>query len=186
VNLSKRGKAPPGLMLTPLLDMFTIILIFLLVSMDGDMVEFKRGVADLPSSEARGKFKPAVNVDITPEGILVDPVPGLDDKDPEGNLMSWRAVIGLNQGIADPRYYAQEEIPELTALFEAHMAERKLRFEKLVRTASAKGQEPPKDEAPILLIQADAKMPYKTLYLVLQSASRAGFGKYRLATVQGQ
>ncbi len=185
MRAGKLNTKAPSLMLTPLLDMFTIILIFLLVSLDSDMAEFKRGVSELPSSDARGLFKPAVNVDITKVAVLVDPVPGVGDRDEKGEPIAWQVVAGLNDGIAHPSYYDKEEIPELTVLFEAHMSERRLRFEKRVRAAIEAGDEPPEHEDPILLIQADQALPYKTLYLVLQSASRAGFGKYRLATVQG-
>jgi len=173
----------PSLILTPLLDMFTIILIFLLVSLDADMAEFKRGLADLPKSEARGLFKPAVNVEITREAIRVDPVPGVNDRDENDRPIPWMIVVPLNDGEADERFVDGEEAPDLVALFEAHYAERKLRYEKRLQEA---GDKPiPPDEEPILLILADKTISYKTLYLVLKSAGKAGFGKYRLATVQG-
>ena len=59
-------KKPPGLMLTSLLDMFTIILIFLIVSFEAEDYDFKlNSDITLPESSARSVLKPAVDIAIT-------------------------------------------------------------------------------------------------------------------------
>ena len=71
----RRTKGKPKLMLTSLLDMFTIILLFLLVNFDSENTEFKKNDdAELPSSSARGVFKPAANVAVTLDGVVLYPV----------------------------------------------------------------------------------------------------------------
>ena len=40
------------------------------------------------------------------------------------------------------------------------------------------------DERGIILIQADKRLNYKTLYLVMKSAAKAGFFKYRLVIMK--
>ena len=62
-RLRRGGSKPPALMLTSLLDMFTIILIFLIVSFEADQKEFKlNSDLTLPESQARLELKPSVNL----------------------------------------------------------------------------------------------------------------------------
>ncbi len=63
------------LQLTSLLDMFTIILVFLMVSFQAADKDFvlKSGL-DLPVSAAKSPFKTAVNIAITLDGVYVDGV----------------------------------------------------------------------------------------------------------------
>lgn len=153
------GKAP-ALMLTSLLDMFTIILIFLIVSFEADdeKLELAPGI-ELPESSARIPLKPTVNVAITSDQILIE-----------------------NETIADlSRYVGQEEIPELSAaLKKIHDA----RYgQPPATTANDSADESAADEA-ILVVQSDKQIDYRTLYMVLRSAAQAGFFKYRLAMLK--
>lgn len=140
-----------SLQLTSLLDMFAILLVFLLVSFQADDKGFilHAGV-DLPASTAGSPLKPGVNVAITEEAVYV-----------EGYKVHY-----LQQGgrITD------EELKE-GRLEEVSRAIG-------VIWESKKGEE---DDDNIVLIQADQGLPYKTIHLVMRSAAHAGFYRFRLA-----
>ena len=142
-------------MLTSLLDMFTIILIFLIVSFEAEDQEFRLDPdVTLPESSARSIFKPAVNVTINPTQLLVEEQP----------------IATLDNGRFSDELY---EVNNIEALVDALSAER----EQLDLGPSGT------DEA-IVMVQADKDMDYETLYLVMRSSSVAGFARYRLAIMK--
>ena len=156
--LSRYKRKRPVLMLTSLLDMFTIILIFLIVSFEAEDFEFtlEEGLA-LPTSRARSVFKPAVNVAISTTAILVDQRPVLDLQNGE---------------LAATHLEADQIAPLVTALRE--------HAERLAREEAATGATAER----IIMLQADKALPYRTVYLVMRSARLAGFEKYRLAVMK--
>ncbi len=152
---------PPGLMLTSLLDMFTIILIFLIVSFEAEDYEFKLDPGlKLPESSANSVLKPAINLAITPDSLKIEN----------------EEIIKLDRGKFREQYYTKGEIPEVVE----HL--RKAHEDVLAREAA--GLLADDEDAAIVLIQADKSLDYKTLYLVMRSASVAGFDKYRLAIMK--
>lgn len=140
-----------SLQLTSLLDMFAILLVFLLVSFQADDKDFilHAGV-DLPASTAGSPLKSGVNVAITEEAIYV-----------EGYQVHYLQEGGR---ISD------EELKE-GRLEEVSRAIG-------VIWESKKGED---DDDNIVLIQADQGLPYKTIHLVMRSAADAGFYRFRLA-----
>ncbi len=159
---SMRGKKkPPGLMLTSLLDMFTIILIFLIVSFEAEEHEFALNEKlTLPESSARSAFKPAVNIAITSQGVEVDK----------------KLVVKMAPGGRfDPQMYADQVIEPLKDVLVR-------RYELLKLEAEYEGSTI--DERAIIIVQADRDMDYDTIYLVLRTAAQADFFKYRLAIMK--
>ena len=154
-SLMPRSSAPT-LMLTSLLDMFTIILIFLIVSFESEDQGFQLSdQVKLPESSARGELKQAVNVVITGESVLL------------GEKVVARLSTRRNVGDL-----GQDEIPDLVTALEA---EHERRF----------GDAPEGDEIDaVIVVQSDRKTDYRTLYAVLRSAATAGFFKYRLAVLK--
>ncbi|HJK90471.1 MAG TPA: biopolymer transporter ExbD [Polyangiaceae bacterium LLY-WYZ-15_(1-7)] len=149
----------PGLMLTSLLDMFTIILIFLIVSFDAESYDFRLAEdVTLPESATRTELTPAVNVAITRGRIVVE-----QDE-----------LLAIEEGRVRESDYDAGEIPELV---EALRAEYEARFGE---DATA----PDDVTEPIVVVQSDRSLDYRTLYVVLRSAATAGFFKYRLATMK--
>ena len=148
-------------MLTSLLDMFTIILIFLIVSFEAEDQNFKLDPAlKLPESSARSVFKPAVNIAVSSKGLSI-----------EG-----KEIVAFENGRFPDSYYEQDEVPELIEVLERYY-ERKFADATPEQLAS-------EEEGPIVAVQADKKMDYKTLFLVLKSCGKAGFVKYRLAVMK--
>ncbi len=163
--INKKMKAP-ALVLTPLLDMFTIILIFLIVSFEAEDYDFRLAKnVELPESSARSIFKPAVSVAISADEILVQN----------------HQVAKLDAGKATPEQHEAGEISELVAALDIVYRQKFGDDEDLVQPEyyEGSGAEEGEDEA-IILVQADKGLSYKTLYLVLRSAAQAGFLKYRL------
>lgn len=157
-----RGDDDEGLMLTPLLDMFTIILIFLIMSFEAQDKGFEPNKkVDLPKSRARSVFKPAVNIAITRDELLIEKEP----------------AVSLSDGRFEPKHYETEHIPPLVDELEKYYA-------AITEGEELEGREQPEADKPILLIQADRSIKYESLYLVLRSAALAGFVKYRLAILK--
>jgi biopolymer transport protein ExbD len=154
-----KSDKPPGLMLTSLLDMFTIILIFLIVSFEAEDQEFELNPdVDLPESSSRSVFKPAVNLTVTEDSVIV----------------SKSELIGIDDIQSKPEYFEQGQIPPLVDKLEDE-------YDAFLAKKQEEGEENP--EA-IMVVQADQSLSYDTLYLILRSASVAGFSKYRLATMK--
>lgn len=152
-----RSKSAPGLMLTSLLDMFTIILIFLIVNFQAEDHDFKlNDQIELPTSTSRSPFKPSTEVVITAEQIIVN-------RDPVYQLKA----DGLPQS-----YFDDGKIPALLTRLKSDFSD-----------VSEAQKRDPEVEA-IVLVQADKDLDYDTLYLVLRTASLAGFSKYRMATMK--
>jgi len=158
---------PPPLMLTSLLDMFTIILLFLIVSFEAEDYGFRLdSELTLPQSSSSAELKPAVNVSVNRDRVMV----------------SEKEVTRLRDGEASAAYHRQQRIPELV---EALRAEFEKRFgEKAVYGARLGDGERTGDNEPIVVLQADRELNYRTLYLILRSAAQAGFFKYRLAIIK--
>lgn len=69
----RRRRKAMNLQLTSLLDMFTIILVFLLESFQAQDESFTlQAGLDLPESTARNAFKKAVNIAVSPEAVFVE------------------------------------------------------------------------------------------------------------------
>lgn len=150
-----RRRRRPTLMLTSLLDMFTIILIFLIVSFEAEDYDFRLNPdLQLPESTARSLFKPAVNVAVTRAGVVV----------------LGEVIVPLTAGRARPSDYQAKQIPEVT--------------DALTRVLAAQAARVDDDEGPIVMLQADRDLDYETLYLVMRSARLAGYGKYRLTVMK--
>ncbi|MDF1562012.1 MAG: biopolymer transporter ExbD [Deltaproteobacteria bacterium] len=173
-----KKKKAPALMLTSLLDMFTIILIFLIVSFEAEDYDFKLNPdLTLPESSAQSVFKPAVNMSITPDAIIVE-----DKK-----------VYALQKGKATAEDYQAGQIDPVVEVLEAIFLEKnppggdQAADEEEDADPEAEAEDPATEEeeaGTIVLMQGDKNLDYQTLYLVMRSARIAGFSKYRLAIMK--
>ena len=144
-------------MLTSLLDMFTIILIFLIVSFDAEKKEFTlHDDVALPEAEDGVAIKPAANLVITPDAVI----------------MNGEAVVNLsNMMIPDSEFDAEGNISALAEglglISEVLKADR----ERIV----ASDEEPP--EEGVVMLQAHKDLPYRTIYEVMKTAQNSDFEK---------
>ncbi len=136
--------------LTSLLDMFTIILVFLMVSFQAEDKDFVLHAGlSLPVSDAKSPFKTGVNLALTQEAVLIEGKKvfklekggEVKDEDFDGGRIE-SVVQGINQAWAQLK---KEE-----------------------------------DEENIVVIQADKGLPYRTIHLVMRSAAHAGVFRFRL------
>ncbi|MFB6263507.1 MAG: ExbD/TolR family protein [Bradymonadaceae bacterium] len=110
------------LRLTPLLDMFTIVLIFLIASFQAEDKGFEpNDDVDLPKSRARAPFKPAVGVDITHDELLVEK----------------KKVAELEKGEFPASYTEKKRIPPLVRTLKAKYDRRKKHDKKPIMLVQA-------------------------------------------------
>jgi len=150
--------------ITPMMDMMTIILVFLLKTFSSttSTITFDQNL-QVPKSFTQLKPKEAVTVTVTKKIVLV-----------EGD-----AIAPINNGKVDPAVKRDGEngyyITPLVDILEKHARKEK-------KVAELTGQ---KFEAQLMLV-ADQTTPYRLLTEVLYSCGQAGYGNYRLLVLKSK
>ena len=150
--------------ITPMMDMMTIILVFLLKSFSSSTstINFDQNL-QIPKSITQLKPKLAVTVTVTKKVLLV-----------EGD-----GVAPINQGRIDPAMKRDGEngyyISPLVDLLEKHAKREK-------RVAELTGQ---KFEAQLMIV-ADQTTPYRLLTEIIYSCGQAGYANYRLLVLKAK
>jgi biopolymer transport protein ExbD len=150
--------------ITPMMDMMTIILVFLLKTFSSttSTITFDANL-QVPKSATQLKPKEAVSVTITKKIVLV-----------EGD-----AIAPINNGKVDPAVKRDGEngyyITPLVDVLEKHSRKEK-------KVAELTGQ---KFEAQLMLV-ADQTTPYRLLTEVLYSCGQAGYANYRLLVLKSK
>lgn len=139
-----------------MMDMFTIILVFLLksYSSEGVLVTPAEGL-HLPNSSTELRMKPALEIKISAKEIAVG-----------------HSVVGV---VSEEMQREDFAIP---GLVERLKKER----EKTSMLAASMGEEMKGD----LVIQGDRDMPYKLLTKVMYSCGQAGYSKQRFVVYQDE
>jgi biopolymer transport protein ExbD len=148
--------------ITPMMDMMTIILVFLLKNFSGStqMITLDQNL-QVPRSQTELRAKEAVPVTITKRVIIIEGEP----------------VAGVNNGKVDPSMKPEGENgyriePIVKILSSISNRER--------RVASLTGD----TFASELMIVADQSTPYRLLTEVLYSCGQAGYSNYRLVVLK--
>jgi biopolymer transport protein ExbD len=150
--------------ITPMMDMMTIILVFLLKSFSSttSTITFDSNL-QVPRSITELKPKMAVTVTVTKKVLLA-----------EGD-----AVAPVNNGRIDPTVKRDGEngyyITPLVDVLEKHARREK-------RVAELTGQ---KFEAQLMIV-ADQSTPYRLLTEVIYSCGQAGYANYRLLVLKAK
>ena len=150
--------------ITPMMDMMTIILVFLLktFSSSTSTITFDQNL-QVPKSITQLKPKEAVSVTITKKIVLV-----------EGD-----AIAPINNGKVDPAVKRDGEngyyITPLVDVLEKHSRKEK-------KVAELTGG---KFEAQLMIV-ADQTTPYRLLTEVLYSCGQAGYANYRLLVLKSK
>lgn len=144
--------------ITPMLDMMTIILVFLIKSFASSSSNVNVANLNLPHSTTKLDIQEALQLMVTPHEILVDQkvVTKLDGK---GNLQVDDLPDGATGYLVQPLYDALEE--------------RASYYKKIEEFGGAQfnGR---------VAIIADRSIAYRTLFKVLYTAGRAEFGSFKL------
>jgi len=148
------GRSP--VLLTPLVDMFTILLIFLLMSYStgGQLMYMAQNVL-MPESLSREQLEPAVEVAVATDRIYVDGEMIIDD------LTEW---------------YTEKKLI-MPVLYE-NLKLKALRFKRMEEEV------PLFHFAGKITVQADRAIPFHVLKKVLYTADRADFPQISLAVFQ--
>jgi biopolymer transport protein ExbD len=150
--------------ITPMMDMMTIILVFLLKSFtsSASTITFDSNL-QIPKSSTIAKQKIALSVTVTKKVILV-----------EGD-----AIAPVNLGKVDPTVKRDGEngyyITPLVEILEKHAKREK-------KVAELTGQ---KFEAQLMIV-ADQTTPYRLLTEIIYSCGQAGYANYRLLVLKAK
>ena len=161
----KREVEEESLMITSLMDAFTIILVFLLKSYGSDPVNVQQSnVLQLPKSEARLALKSATVIAVTRNAILVDDHKVVDLRQ-DGTVDPSNKRDGANGFFINPLYEALNEAAQNQKAIAARNPA--YQFEGLA------------------MILGDKLINFRLLTEVLYTAGQAEFNQFKFVVVQG-
>ncbi len=154
-RVTRRTFGGSDVILTSVVDIMTIVLVFLLMSTTGDGVQVEPSAdLELPISSAETALRVSVTIVATRRELLVDGQSLLTfDLDDEGT----------------------PSVPE-SALFHGKVLALSDKLEARLSAGSAPGQ---------VLLQCDRRLPYDVIRDIMFTAGQAGFGDFRLVVVKG-
>lgn len=164
------GREEMSLQITSMADIFTIILVFLLKSFSTGVSNITPGGILLPVAFSADEVVDMLKIEIAPDHILVD------DK-VTTTLSAFKFVANDLESNGTPR--------SLNAALIVRQEQEKLSRENQ-RGRQREVAETDEPQLPRLMILADQKTPYSTLKAVMTSASRSGFGDFKLVVVEDQ
>lgn len=169
LGLSKRRSrkfVPPGLMLTSMMDMFTIILIFLIFSFSDtpDQPKLSQEL-ELPNSSAKIETQKTVEIILTKNELrLNDEVMATIDNQKIDELLG-------------------DDIKS-TAFFQRLKT---LRDQAKAGTAQEDHEaKPEQEQAPHILFLCDKSHSFKTINRVIKTAGMAGYPNFQFAVLEGK
>jgi biopolymer transport protein ExbD len=161
----KKAKKDNGfaLQLTAMVDMFTIMIVFLLKSYDTSALEVKNvDNLQLPASVTASIPEEALLMLVSQKAIFIG-----DKK-----------VAEIVDGKVDPKFLSENDEDYIKPLFEELNAEAKKIEEITKRNPTVKFEGK-------VFMQADKELHYSVLRKVLYTATMAGYGDLRMAALDG-
>lgn len=163
----KRSNVGRGLNITPLIDINANLLFFLMInaSIQEDRLDAGKEV-ELPESNA----KTAEAGDLISLVIAIDHV-----------SVNEIEVMKLDQGVFFDKDLDPAKKNRITPLYDQLTA----RFQDLVAAGAQPGKKGGEDDGlPVVLVQADRRLPYHTVSKLMRTAGQAGFTKFRFAATE--
>jgi biopolymer transport protein ExbD len=169
----KRRRRRPGikvmpLNLAPLIDINANLLFFLIIanSVQEDRLQAGKEIELPPSTSSQAEAGDLVSIVVGLKNISVNEF----------------VVMPMKDGAIEEQYLDPKKenriIPLYTRLTE--------RFQDLVKKGAQPGAKDDDDsKLPVVLIQADKRLPYSTLSKVMRTCGEAGFTKFRFAAKSG-
>ncbi len=156
-------KDTPKLMLTPMIDMFTILLVFLLMSYGVTQIQIRQSSdLQLPESTSRQSPKLAVSVVVSKKAIFVDN----------------KKILDLGKGYKVPRSARQKNSYVIKPLL-AELTEIAKKAKAIVKK-SKRGDVFEGD----VIIQGDRSMPFTLLRDIMFTAGQAEFSNFRFLVLK--
>lgn len=159
----KKSGAQTRLNITPLIDINANLLFFLMinVSIQEDRLEAGKEV-ELPESNA----KTAEAGDLISLVIAIDHV-----------SVNEIQIMTLDDG----RFFDKDLDTKKKNRIGPLYVELTARFQELVGEGAQPGKKDGEDELPVVLVQADRRLPYDTVAKLMRTCGQAGFTKFRFA-----
>ena len=155
-KMRSRKFVPPKLMLTSMMDMFTIILIFLLFSFSENPEDLKLDRdLELPTSTAEGDYQEAIKIVLSQKELRLN--------DEVMSAVQGRQIAGLTN-----------DNLEGSSLFQG------LKTYRIESEKSVDGQEPPSH----VLFLCDKSHSFQTINSVIKTAGLAGYPNFQFAVLE--
>ena len=162
----KRDGGKPGVLnITPLIDINANLLFFLMINatIQEDRLEAGKDV-ELPESNSKtAEAGDLVSLVISIDHVSVNEILVMD-LDKGGELFA--------KDVDDVKRRVKPLYEELTT-----------RFQEIVAAGAQPGKKGG-DELPVVLVQADRRLPYKTVSRLMRTCGQAGFTKFRFAATE--
>lgn len=162
-----RKEPKATVMLTSMMDMFTIILVFLLYNFSPEeqkVVNIPKDVK-VPMSSSELSLEDAVTVTVSASSIMVD----------------GKVVAKL---IGGKKVQAKVEGQKIVPLYNELLGKKKLSLAKKSPQKAATSKKEQEDSSSVILLQADKGVPFELLDKVLKSAGMAGYPKSRFLVLR--
>ncbi|WP_295802593.1 biopolymer transporter ExbD [uncultured Microbulbifer sp.] len=172
-----RKRKTPGMNLTSLMDVFTILVFFLLTnSASNEAIEAPK-VITLPDSVVESKPRETVTLMVTHDEVLIEakPVMKTEDLYQSEELVIEAIQQALIEEVGKAMTMADTELEEAKAA----LAERAAAGEDVSAEAAELLAEPPE-----VNILADRTVPFNVLKKVMSSCTNAGYTRISLAVIQ--
>lgn len=168
---NRRNAADAGLNITSMMDMLTIILVFLLKSFSTDEIAVRPSTdLEIPVSSAAKAPKVAVNLVVSRREILVDGVPvvTLENTLDSRGLESVRIPAAAKMGLL---------VSDLFRVLDDKA--------QVARGADAHTDAEDRDFRGQVLLQCDRRVPFSLLREVMHTAGQAKFDEFRFVVIKG-
>jgi biopolymer transport protein ExbD len=155
----RKGLAEANLNLTSMMDMFTIILVFLIFSFSSQDQNLKLDSdLTLPESIAGLEFKWAINVNITPNELKVE-------GNTIGNVKNGK-LVGVN---------VDKDKKRVVQLFNLLKKYKEIETQEKVN---------PTGDETVIAFQADKDLPFEIIDLVMKTSAQAGYPNFRFVVLK--
>ncbi|WP_232325126.1 ExbD/TolR family protein [Microbulbifer agarilyticus] len=172
-----RKRKTPGMNLTSLMDVFTILVFFLLTNSASDEAIEAPKVITLPDSVVESKPRETVTLMVTHDEVLIEakPVMTTEELFQSEELVVAAIQQAMIQEVGKAMTMADTELEEAKLA----LAERAAAGEDVTEEAAALLAEPPE-----VNILADRTVPFSILKKVMSSCTNAGYTRISLAVIQ--
>ncbi|WP_315857521.1 ExbD/TolR family protein [Microbulbifer agarilyticus] len=172
-----RKRKTPGMNLTSLMDVFTILVFFLLTNSASDEAIEAPKVITLPDSVVESKPRETVTLMVTHDEVLIEAKPVMTTADlfQSEELVIEAIQQAMIQEVGKATTMAESELEEAKLA----LAERAAAGEDVTEEAAALLAEPPE-----VNILADRTVPFSILKKVMSSCTNAGYTRISLAVIQ--
>ncbi len=166
MGIRRRSKLASRLNITPLIDINANLLFFMMISasVQEDRLEAGEHVELPESSSMKAEAGDLISLVVGLEVVSVNEI----------------EVMRLDNGQLKPTDILEKK-DRVKPLYQ----DLTNRFQELVEAGAQPGADEDEDELPVILVQADRRLPYKTLKMVMRTCGQAGFTKFRFAAKQG-